>query len=92
MCNCLTGLADLGGAFGGAVESRASEEIVDLLPGFTTGFFHVQETLDLRTRPRPQQVLRNTWGSLRLASFLHKIISECMSLFRILQKKVEISF
>lgn len=32
-------LVNLGGAFGGAVESRAPEEKVDLLPGFATGFF-----------------------------------------------------
>lgn len=48
-----TGLTDLGGAFGGAVESRASEEKVDLLPGFTTGLFYVQETLDLWAGARP---------------------------------------
>ncbi len=71
-------LADLGGAFGGAVESGAAEEKVDLLPGFTTGLFHMQETLDLWTRPRPQQVLRNTSGSF---FFLPKIATERMCLF-----------
>lgn len=49
--------SDLGRAFGGAVESRASEEEINFLPGFPAGFFDVQEALDLRTRPGPQQVL-----------------------------------
>lgn len=50
--------SDLRGAFGGAVESGAAEEKVDLLPGFTTGFFHMKKTLNLWTRSRLQQVLQ----------------------------------
>lgn len=56
--------ADLGGAFSGTVESGAAEEKEDLLPGFTTGFFDLQGTLNLWTRPGLQQVLKNTKGSL----------------------------
>lgn len=67
-----TGFADLGGALGGAVESRPSEEKIDLLPGFTTGLFYIQETLDLWARPRPEQVLQNTQGSLLAFIFPQK--------------------
>lgn len=53
-------LANLRGAFGGAVKAGASEEEVNFLPGFTARFFDVQETLNLRTRAGPEQVLKNT--------------------------------
>lgn len=52
-------LSDLGGAFGGVVESGASQEEVDLLPGLTARLFQMQEALNLRTRPRLQQVLKS---------------------------------
>lgn len=68
----LTWLSDLGRAFGGAVESGAAEEKVDLLPGFTARLFHVEETLNLRTRSRLQQVLLTTSETASLARVLPK--------------------
>lgn len=63
VCDC-AGPADLGRALAGAVESRAAQEEIDLLPGLSTWFFNMQETLDLRTGPRLEQVLMSKHGSL----------------------------
>lgn len=63
VCDC-AGPADLGRALAGAVESRTAQEEIDLLPGFSTGFFNMQETLDLRTGPRLEQVLMSKHDSL----------------------------
>lgn len=53
-------LSDLWGAFGGGVETRAAEEKIDLLPGLTTGFLKMKETLNLWTGSGLQQVLHRT--------------------------------
>lgn len=63
VCDC-AGPADLGRALAGAVESRAAQEEIDLLPGLSTWFFNMQETLDLRTGPRLEQVLMSKHDSL----------------------------
>lgn len=49
--------SDLGGALGGAIEPRPTEEEINLFPGFSTGFFDMEEALDLWTGPRPEKVL-----------------------------------
>lgn len=55
--------SDLGRALGGAVESGAPQEVVDLLPGFLSRLFDLQEALDLWTGPGPEQVLSTTQHS-----------------------------
>lgn len=59
-CDTVTPLSDLWGAFGGGVETRAAKEKIDLLPGLTTGFLKMKETLNLWISSGLQQVLHRT--------------------------------